>query len=281
MPYVTTDAMLRAAQRGGYAVPAFNVENLEMLRGALEAAQELRSPIILQAGLKTLEFFGGAAYVAAVRRACEDASVPAALHLDHGGSFEIAMRGYRMGFSSIMFDGSKLPYEENVRVTSLVAIACKAGGVPVEGELGSVGGKEDDHEADAAYTDPIQAAEYAALTGVSSLAVAIGTAHGVYKAAPRLDLERLGLIRDRVEVPLVLHGSSGLSDGDVRACVGRGVCKVNFATELRQAFAAATAEYLSTHPGVYDLREYLEPAIGAVRRLCAHRIGVCGSDGRA
>lgn len=281
MPYVTTKEMLAAAREGGYAVPAFNVENLEMLRGALEAAEQARSPVILQAGWKTLEFFGMEAFVAAVRAACEKAAIPAALHLDHGGSFSIAMRGFRMGFSSVMFDGSKLSYEENVAQTALVVRACEAGGVPVEGELGSVGGKEDDHKADAAYTDPGQAADYVQRTGVASLAVAIGTAHGVYKSAPKLDVLRLEAIRGEVGVPLVLHGSSGLSDEDVRACVQKGICKVNFATELRQAFSSATAQYLGAHPGEFDLRLYLAPAIAAVRDLCLHRIRVCGSEGKA
>jgi len=280
MPYVTTKEMLLAARDGGYAVPAFNVENLEMLRGALEAAEEARSPVLLQAGWKTVEFFGMNAFVAAVRQACEDCAIPAALHLDHGGSFAIAMKGYRMGFSSIMIDGSKLPYEDNVALTRLVADACAAGGIPVEGELGSVGGKEDDHQADAAYTDPDQAADYVARSGVDSLAVAIGTAHGVYKTVPKLDTDRLSAVRAKVDVPLVLHGSSGLSDEDVRACVARGICKVNFATELRQAFAGATEAYFAQNPGEFDLRVYLKPAIEAVHNLCLHRIRVCGSDGK-
>ncbi len=281
MPYVDTKAMLLSAREGGYAVPAFNIENLEMLKAALEAAAQARSPVILQAGWKTVDFFGGNALVAAVIRACADSPVPAALHLDHGGSFSIAMRGFHMGFSSVMIDGSKLSYGENVALTSRVAEACAAAGVPVEGELGSVGGKEDDHEADAAYTDPAQAAEFVRLSGVSSLAVAIGTAHGVYKAEPRLDLNRLAAIRAEVTVPLVLHGSSGLTDDAVRACIARGACKVNFATELRQAFTDAVRNYLGEHPQEFDLRVYLKPAVDAVRALCLHRIGVCSSGGKA
>jgi tagatose 1,6-diphosphate aldolase GatY/KbaY len=191
------------------------------------------------------------------------------------------MRGYRMGFSSIMIDGSKRDYEGNVALTRRVVEACSASGVPVEGELGSIGGKEDDHEANAAYTDPTQAADYVERTGVQSLAVAIGTAHGVYKTAPKLDVERLAAIRDEVSVPLVLHGSSGLTDDAVRACVERGACKVNFATEVRQAFTAAALGYLTAHPEEFDLRVYLAPAIEAVTSLCKHRIAVCGAAGKA
>ncbi len=277
MPYVTTQEMLKTAQAQGYAVPAFNVENLEMLRGALEAAEQARSPMILQAGWKTVDFFGRDSFAAAVIQGCRDCKMPVALHLDHASDYSVILRCLGMGFSSIMFDGSTLPYEENISETCRVRAACMDGSVPVEAELGAIGGKEDDHEADAAYTDPDQAADFVGRTRVDSLAVAIGTAHGVYKAAPKLDLERLAAIRERVTVPLVLHGSSGLSDEAVRACVARGICKVNFATELRQAFTGAALNYLQEHPGEFDLRVYLKPAIAAVRELCLHRMEVCGS----
>ncbi len=281
LPYVTTKDMLLRARENGYAVPAFNAENLEMLRGIMEAAEQARSPVIVQAGVKSLEFMGFYAFAAAIIRACERASVPAALHLDHGSGMAPAMRAYRAGFSSIMVDNSKLPYEENIKGTLQAVQACLPGGVPVEGELGSVGGKEDDHEADNLYTDPAQAAEYVALTGVSSLAVAIGTAHGVYKAVPKLDVSRLSAIAERVSVPLVLHGSSGLADDAVTDCIRRGICKVNFATELRQVYTKAIFAHLSENPGEFDLRVYEAPGVDAVRALCLHRIGVCMSGGRA
>ena len=281
MPYVTTQSMLQEAREGRYAIPAFNVENLEMLKAVVEAAEEAKSPLILQAGVKTVDFFGSEALCAAVIRACEKSSVPIAFHLDHATGFDAAIYGFRLGFSSIMIDGSKLAYEDNIALTAGVCRVCATYGVPVEGELGSVGGKEDDHEADAAYTDPSQAEDYIARTGVSSLAVAIGTAHGVYAVAPKLDVERLSALRQAVSLPLVLHGSSGLSDEAVRACVERGICKVNFATELRQAYTEALRATLIEQPRQFDLRVYMKPAMAAVKALCLHRIGICGSAGRA
>ncbi len=278
MPYVTTQEMLKTAQEKGYAVPAFNVENLEMLRGALEAAERARSPMILQAGWKTVDFFGRDSFAAAVVQGCRNCRMPVALHLDHATDEDKIIRCLEMGFSSIMYDGSALPFEENIENTREIHAYCMDRYIPVEAELGAIGGKEDDREADNAYTDPDQAALFVERTGVESLAVAIGTAHGVYKAKPKLDYQRLREIRKKVSVPLVLHGASGLSDAAVRACVRQGgICKVNFATELRQAFTGAALAYLQEHPAEYDLRVYLKPAIAAVRELCLHRMEVCGS----
>lgn len=281
MPYTSTRDMLLQAQKEGFAVPAFNAENLEMLRAVVEAAEEARSPIILQAGVKTLDFMGFEAFAAAAIRALKGAGVPAALHLDHSTKLEPALLAFREGFSSIMMDYSALPYQENIAKTRSAVDMFAVAGVPVEGELGSVGGKEDDLEADHQYTDPSQAAEYAEATGVQSLAVAIGTAHGVYKAAPKLDVARLESIRAAVAVPLVLHGSSGLSDEAVGECIARGICKVNFATELRQAYTEAIRQHLLQHPEEFDLRVYEKPGIDAVRALCLHRIRVCQSGGKA
>ena len=174
-----------------------------------------------------------------VAAAASEASVPVVMHLDHGSSYELAMQAFRAGYTSVMIDGSHHVFEENIEITKSVVRACHAAGIPVEAELGKVGGKEDDLDGGSGngYTVPSEAAEFAERTGVDSLAVAIGTAHGVYKGTPKLDIERLSEIRKVVSVPLVLHGTSGVPDDAVRECVARGMCKVNYATDLRIAFS--------------------------------------------
>ena len=238
MPLVTTKQMLLDAQAGNYAVGAFNVENMEMVMAVMEAAEELKSPVIMQTTPSTVKYAGLDFFLANVKAAAERASVPVAMHLDHGSSFELAMQAYRTGYTSIMIDGSHGSFEENVAVSKAVADACAPSGIPVEAELGKVGGKEDDLDGgdDNPYTDPAQAVEFVKQTGVTSLAVAIGTAHGVYKGEPKLDLDRLSEIRKVVDIPLVLHGTSGVPDATVTECVNRGICKVNYATDLRIAF---------------------------------------------
>ena len=195
MPLVTSEKMLLDAQKHGYAVGAFNIEDFEMAQAVVSAAQELRAPVILQTPPSTVRYGGLAMYRAVAAAAAAEASVPVALHLDHGDSFPLAMQALRAGYTSIMIDGSHLPFEENIAVTKAVVAACSPSGIPVEAELGKVGGKEDDLESGGGYTDPEEAAEFARQTGVTSLAVAIGTAHGVYKGVPKLDVERLTQIR--------------------------------------------------------------------------------------
>ena len=240
MSYVTSSWMLNDAQKRGYAVGAFNCENMEMVKAIIAAAETLRAPVMLQTTPSTIKYGTLDTFAAIVRAEAARASVPVCLHLDHGSSFELALQALNAGYSSVMIDGSKLPFEENIAVTARVAEAAKAIGIPVEAELGKVGGKEDDLVAEAdTNTDPQEAKEFVARTGVTSLAVAIGTAHGFYVGTPVLDKERLSRIRNVVDIPLVLHGASGLSDEDVKDCVARGICKVNFATELRKAFTDA------------------------------------------
>ena len=214
MPLVTSEKMLLDAQKGGYAVGAFNVENMEMVMAVISAAEELRAPLMLQTTPSTIKYAGLDMYLANVKAAAERASVPVCLHLDHGDSFDLAMRALRTGYTSIMIDGSHNVFEENIAVTKAVADACRPSGIPVEAELGKVGGKEDDLDGGEGngYTDPLEAKEFVERTGVTSLAVAIGTAHGVYKGVPKLDLDRLAEIRKVVDIPLVLHGASGLSE---------------------------------------------------------------------
>ena len=283
MSLVTTKELLLDAQKNGYAVGAFNVENMEMVQAVVAAADELKSPVIMQTTPSTVKYADLAYFYANAKVAAEAASVPVAIHLDHGSSFELAMRAYRTGYTSIMIDGSHETYEENIKVSKAVADACHPGGVPVEAELGKVGGKEDDLDGGDGdpYTDPEQAAEFVKLTGVDSLAIAIGTAHGVYKGEPKLDLDRLGEIRKVVDVPLVLHGTSGVPDETVKECVKRGICKVNYATDLRIAFSKGVKSVMAANPDVFDPKKYNAAGREEVKEYVKQKIMVVGSNGKA
>ena len=282
MSFVTSEKMLLDAQKGGYAVGAFNVENMEMVMAVIAAAEELRAPLMLQTTPSTVKYAGMDLYLANVKTAAERASVPVCMHLDHGDSFDLAMRALRTGYSSIMIDGSHSVFEENIAVTKAVVDACRPSGIPVEAELGKVGGKEDDLDGgNGGYTDPQEAKEFAERTGISSLAVAIGTAHGVYKGEPKLDLDRLAEIRKVVSVPLVLHGASGLSEEAVVESIRRGICKVNFATELRIAYTDGVKEFLAANPDAFDPKKYGKVAMEHVKEIVKLRMKMCGCDGRA
>ena len=276
MPLVTSKEMLLKAQKGGYAVGAFNAENMEMVKAIIQAAEELKAPVMIQTTPSTVKYGTVDTYAAIVAAEAAKASVPVCLHLDHGSSFELAMQAMHAGYTSVMIDGSKLDFEANIAETKRVADVAKALDIPCEAELGKVGGKEDDLEAEAdTNTDPQER------TGVTSLAVAIGTAHGFYVGTPVLDKERLSEIREVVDIPLVLHGASGLSDEDVMDCVKRGICKVNFATELRAAYSKAVKELLAEKPDTIDPKAYGKTAIAAVKELVMARMKVCGCDGKA
>lgn len=282
MAFVTTEQMLSMADKNGYAIGAFNVENMEMVMAVVKAAEELKAPVILQTTPSTIKYAGLPMYYANVKAAAEKASVSIALHLDHGSSFDLAMQALRVGYTSIMIDGSKEPLEDNILLARRVADACRPSGIPVEAELGKVGGKEDELECDdPGYTDPADAARFAKETGISSLAVAIGTAHGVYKGEPKLDLDRLSEIRKVVSIPLVLHGASGVPDDTVRECIRRGISKVNFATELRIAYSNGIKAYLQENPGAFDPKKYGAVGMSYVTELVKEKIKICGSDNKA
>ena len=282
MPLVTSGEMLSKAQEGGYAVGAFNAENMEMVKAIIQAAEELKAPVMIQTTPSTIKYGTVETYAAIVAAEAAKASVPVCLHLDHGSSFELAMQAIHAGYTSVMIDGSKLDFEGNIAETKRVADVANALNIPCEAELGKVGGKEDDLEAEAdTNTDPQEAKEFVERTGVTSLAVAIGTAHGFYVGTPVLDKERLSEIREVVDIPLVLHGASGLSDEDVSDCVKRGICKVNFATELRAAYTKAVKELLEEKPDTIDPKAYGKVGIQAVKELVMARMKVCGCDGKA
>lgn len=282
MPLVTSKDMLLKAQQGGYAVGAFNGENMEMIRAIIEAAEELNAPVMIQTTPSTIKYGTVETYAALVAVEAARASVPVCLHLDHGDSFELAMHAIHAGYTSVMIDGSKLELDGNIEFTKKVADVACALDIPCEAELGKVGGKEDDLEVEQdTNTDPEEARKFVKYTGVSSLAVAIGTAHGFYVGTPVLDKERLSEIRKVVDIPLVLHGASGLSDDDVRDCVKRGICKVNFATELRDAYSKAVKKTIAEKENTIDPKAYGREAILAVKELVKYRMKVCGCDGKA
>ena len=279
---VTTKEMLLKAQEGNYAVGAFNVENMEMVMAVIAAAEELNAPVIMQTTPSTVKYAGLDYYLANVATAAKNAKVPVAMHLDHGSSFSLAMQALRQGYTSIMIDGSHSVFEENIAITKSVVDACKPSNIPVEAELGKVGGKEDDLDGgDGGYTDPKEALEFVQKTGVNSLAVAIGTAHWVYKGETKLDLDRLVEIRKIVDVPLVLHGASGLSEEAVKESIKRGICKVNFATELRIAYTDGVKELLEEKPETIDPKKYGLVGIEKVKELVKNRMMMCGCQNQA
>ena len=282
MPLVTSEKMLLDAKKGGYAVGAFNVENMEMVKAVIAAAEELHAPVMLQTTPSTVKYASLDMYAAMVTAEAKKAKVPVCLHLDHGNSYELAVAAMEAGYTSVMIDGSHETFEDNIAVTKKVVEVAKAKGIPVEAELGKVGGKEDDLEADAdTNTDPKEAKEFVERTGVSSLAIAIGTAHGFYAGTPVLDKVRVSEIKALVDVPLVLHGASGLSEDDVKECVARGMCKVNFATELRAAYTDAVKKLLEEKPETFDPKKLGVVGMEAVKAIVKSRMLMCGCQNQA
>lgn len=281
---VTGKEILLDAQKNGYAVGAFNVNNMEIIQAIIEAAEETRSPVILQASQGGINY-AGIEYIAALAKvAAAKANVPVAIHLDHGTDFKQIISCIRNGFSSVMIDGSKYQFEENIEKTRNVVEIAHAVGVSVEAELGKIGGTEDDvsvAEKDATFTDPKEAKEFVERTGIDSLAIAVGTAHGVYKGVPDIDFDRITEIRNVVDIPLVLHGSSGVDYDDLREAISRGICKINIDTDLRAAFTRAIHEYVAANPEVIDPRKILGPAKEAMKETIKEKMKVFGSVGKA
>jgi len=283
MHIISTKAMLTKAQREGYAVPAFNIHNLETLQVVVETSAELRSPLIVAGTPGTFSYAGIGNIVAIAGDLAKTHNQPLAIHLDHHETFDDIAQKVQAGVRSAMIDGSHLPFADNVALVKRVTDYCHRYDVSVEAELGRLGGQEDDlvvDSKDTLYTHPQQAREFVALTGIDSLAVAIGTAHGLYTATPKLDFERLEEIRSHVDVPLVLHGASGLSTADIRRAIGLGICKVNVATELKIAFSDALKSYLAEHPEASDPRHYMIPAKTAMKEVVRKVIHDCGCEGK-
>ena len=308
MPLVTTKEMFEKAYKGGYAIGAFNVNNMEIVQGIVDAAKEEQSPLILQVSAGARKYAKHIYLIKLVEAALADTDLPIALHLDHGDTFELCKDCIDGGFTSVMIDGSKYDFKENVALTKKVVEYAHAHGVVVEAELGRLAGVEDDVNVsanDAIFTDPEQAAEFVHLTGVDSLAIAIGTSHGAYKfkGTPYLDFDRLEKVGKLLpDFPIVLHGASsvlpefvkkcnefggnipgaqGVPEEMLRKAASMAVCKINIDTDLRLAMTATVREYLTKNPGEFDPRKYLGPARDAIKGMVQHKIkDVLGSSNR-
>ncbi|MDV4149354.1 tagatose bisphosphate family class II aldolase [Clostridium sp. AL.422] len=284
MKILSTREMLKKAQREGYAVPAFNIHNLETLQVVVETAGKLESPVILAGTPSTIAYAGGEFIVSMAEVAVNKYNIPIAIHLDHFEEIDDIKHFIDLGFSSAMIDASHLPFEENISIVKEVVAYAHKYDVTVEAELGRLGGQEDDlivDEKDTKYTNPKQAREYVERTGIDSLAVAIGTAHGLYKGVAKLDFDRLKEIRDMVDVPLVLHGASDIPDKLVKKAISLGICKVNVATDLKIPFSDAVKKYFIENPDANDPRKYMAPGKEVMKKVVEHKILVCGSNGKA
>lgn len=299
MALITSEEMFRKALKADYAIGAFNVNNMEIIQGIVEAAGEENAPLILQVSAGARKYAKAPYLRHLVEAAIEDTGVDVCLHLDHGEDFEICKQCVDDGFTSVMIDGSKHPFEENITLTKEVVEYAHAHGVVVEAELGKLAGVEDNIKVDArsaTFTDPDEAAEFVERTGVDSLAIAIGTSHGAYKfkGDPYLDFERLKEIHKLIpDTPLVLHGAStvlkefvdrcneyggkipgaqGVPEEMIREAVKHGVCKVNIDTDLRLAMTAEIRRVFIEQPDVFDPRKYLGPGREAIKRMVQHKI---------
>lgn len=307
MPLMGPREMFTAAYAGRYAVGAFNVNNMEIVQGIMRAAAEEKSPVILQVSAGARKYAGQTYIMKLVEAALiGDPAVPVVVHLDHGPSFEMCKDCIDGGFTSVMIDGSHLPYEENIALTRQVVDYAHPRGVWVEAELGKLAGVEEHvSSAEHVYTDPDQAVDFVQRTGCDSLAVAIGTSHGAYKfkGEAKLDFPRLEAISAKLPgYPLVLHGASsvpqefvelcnkyggqvggarGVPEDMLRKAAGMGVCKINVDTDIRLALTASIRQFLAEHPEQFDPRSYLAPAREAVKNMVAHKIrNVMGSSGK-
>lgn len=273
---VSSVRLMEKASREKYAVPAFNIDNLESAMAVSEIMHEMRTPVIVQMIPRTLKYGGVGVYPAMMRELMADCQVDYALHLDHGSDLVLAKKCIASGFSSVMYDGSMLPFEENIKCTKEVTDFALPMDVSVEGELGTIGGKEEgDTDLESSYTKVSEAEEFVRRTNVSTLAIGVGTAHGVYKGTPHINVERIKEIHSAIETPLVLHGASGLSDEVLRACIEAGITKINFATELRQAYTEGIKAEFAKAPEVFDPKIYMRGAIDNIKEVIRHKIGIC------
>ncbi len=311
MPLVTSTKMFEDAYKGGYAVGAFNVNNMEIIQGIVQAGTKLNAPLILQVSKGARAYANHTYLVKLVEAAVETSGLPIVLHLDHGPDFETCKACIDGGFTSVMIDGSHLPYEENVALTKKVVDYAHDHGVVVEGELGRLAGIEDDvkvSDEDSSYTKPEEVCDFVGRTGVDSLAIAIGTSHGAYKFKPGQDPKLRIDILEEVEkqlpgFPIVLHGASsvipefveeinryggkmdnaiGIPESELRKAAEHAVCKINIDSDLRLAMTAAIRKYMAENPSHFDPRQYLAPARAAIEGMVEHKIlDVLGCAGKA
>ncbi|UTV29628.1 tagatose bisphosphate family class II aldolase [Photobacterium atrarenae] len=283
MYLISSREMLKRAQQGGYAVPAFNIHNLETVQVVVETASELGSPVILAGTPGTFDYAGTDYLISICKEAAQKHTIPLVLHLDHHEDISDIKTKVERGVRSVMIDGSHYSFEQNIDIVRHVVQHSNRFDASVEAELGRLGGQEDDlivDSADALLTDPASAAEFVRRTGIDSLAVAIGTAHGLYKSEPKLDFDRMAQIREVVDIPLVLHGASGIPEEMVQRCITLGACKVNVGTELKIAFADAVKHYFAEHPEANDPRKYIVPGKQAMKQVVIDKIRMCGSEGK-
>ncbi len=283
MPLVTNKEVLDAANEGGYAVGAFNINNMEIAQSIVTTASEMNAPVILAASQGAISYAGIEYLEAIVKVAASKTDTPVTLHLDHGTDFNVILQCIRHGFTSVMIDGSHLPFEENIAITKRVVEVAHPCGVSVEAELGRLVGVEDNisvNERDAVFTRPDEAVQFVEETDVDSLAVAIGSAHGIYKGEPKLDFDRLEKIDNKVDIPLVLHGASGIPEESIIKAVKLGINKINIDTELRLAFRDAVRKVV-TESDAYDPRKICGPARDAMKKIVKYKIGIFGSEGKA
>lgn len=273
---VSSARLMKRAEKENYAIPAFNIDNLESAMAVSEIMHEMRTPVIVQMIPRTLNYGGIAIYPAMMRELMADCPVDYALHLDHGSSLALAKKCVAGGFSSVMFDGSLMPFENNIKFTKEVTDFALPMDVSVEGELGTIGGKEEgDTDLEASYTKVSEAEEFVRRTNVSTLAIGVGTAHGVYKGTPHINIERIKEIHAAIDTPLVLHGASGLSDEVLKDCIAAGITKINFATELRQAYTNGIKAEFAKDPEVFDPKIYMRGAIDNIKEVLRHKINIC------
>ena len=306
MPLVTSTEMFKKAYEGGYAIGAFNVNNMEIVQGITEAAKEVNSPLILQVSAGARKYAKHVYLMKLIEAAIEDTDLPICVHLDHGDSFDICKSCIDGGFTSVMIDGSKYSFEENIELTKKVVEYAHARGVVVEGELGKLAGIEDDvnvSDEDAQFTNPAEVEEFVTRTGVDSLAIAIGTSHGAFKfkGTPRLRFDILEEVSKRLpNFPIVLHGASsvipqyveminanggnmpgaqGVPEEMLRQAASMAVCKINIDSDLRLAMTGTIRQYFAEHPEHFDPRQYLSPARANIKELVKHKIvNVLGSN---
>ena len=311
MPLVNTKEMFKKAYEGGYAIGAFNVNNMEMVQAIIEAAEECKSPVILQVSAGARKYANPVYLRHLVQAAVETATIPVAMHLDHGADFEICKASIDDGFTSVMIDASSKPWDENIAITKKVVEYAHARGVVVEAELGTLAGIEDDVNVSAEhaqFTSPDEVQDFVSATGIDSLAIAIGTSHGAYKFKPgqdpKLRLDILEEIGNRLpNFPIVLHGASsvpqdkvalvnqygghmpdaiGIPESELRKAAKMAVCKINIDSDLRVAFTAAIRQHFSEHPSHFDPRQYLGDARAMMKEMVKHKIiNVLGSANKA
>ncbi|MFF2479402.1 class II fructose-1,6-bisphosphate aldolase [Paenibacillus sp. NPDC058071] len=287
MALVSMTGMLRDANAGGYAVGQFNLNNLEFTQAFLTTAQEEASPIILGVSEAYIPYMGGLPFITGMVNSLIEhynITVPVALHLDHGSSYDVCIRALKAGFTSVMIDASHHSLEENIEITKRVTDVAHVLGASVEAELGRIGGREDDLEvleAEASYAETEDCVLMVRETGIDCIAPALGSVHGPYRGQPKLGLDRMKEIRERTGLPLVLHGGSGLPDDEIRQAIAAGTAKINVNTDNQIAFTKAVGEYLAANPETYDPRHYLNPAREAIKAAARDKMRLFGSAGIA